>query len=108
MIHKCFPQRTHPNGCLDENGHCRFGYRHTVVQNKTTFDEKGFPKYKRSTEDDLNVVPHSAKLLIDWNGHCNVEFSGNTYLVVYLYKYLYKGPKKVRMQSKYLHVCQPF
>ena len=30
---------------------------------------------------------------MDWNGHCNVEYSAGVRCVLYLYKYLYKGPK---------------
>ena len=34
-------------------------------------------------------------LLMDWDGHVCLEFCGTTFCVLYLYKYLYKGSKKV-------------
>ena len=33
-----------------------------------------------------------------WDGHANVEYSGSTYTVLYLYKYLFKGAKKVSVR----------
>jgi hypothetical protein len=35
---------------------------------------------------------------LDWDGHANVEYAGNTQCVLYLYKYLYKGAKKVKLR----------
>lgn len=97
MVHTCYSQNTHVNGCLNAAGVCRFGYTHTIKQNKTTFDSKGFPQYCRPSDKDSNIVPHVPSLLEDWDGHCNVEFSGSTFMVVYLYKYLFKGPKRVSL-----------
>ena len=42
------------------------------------------------------VVPNNRDLLLDWEGHINVEYAGSTYSVLYLYKYLFKGNKKVK------------
>jgi ATP-dependent DNA helicase PIF1 len=36
--------------------------------------------------------------MIDYKAHHNVEFCGETYAVLYLYKYLFKGNQKVSMQ----------
>jgi hypothetical protein len=55
----------------------------------------GYPVYSRPRDEDLTVVPHNRQLLLDWGGHINVEFCGNSYAVMYLYKYLFKGNKKV-------------
>jgi len=35
--------------------------------------------------------------LLDWNGHINVAFCGKSYVVLYLYKYLFKGNKKIKI-----------
>jgi hypothetical protein len=35
-------------------------------------------------------------LLLDHDGHINCEYAGSTYTVMYLYKYLFKGNKKVQ------------
>ncbi len=48
-----------------------------------SFDEKGYPVYKRPTKDDLRVVPHNKEILFDWNGHANLEFCGRTYAVAW-------------------------
>ena len=40
-----------------------------VVPNATSFDPKGFSKYKRQTIKSLQVVPHNRALFKDWNGH---------------------------------------
>jgi hypothetical protein len=41
-----------------------------------------------STEEDFRVVPH-------WEGHKNVEYAGTSNSVLYLYKYLFKGNRKI-------------
>ena len=85
------------NGCLDKNGQCKKGFMKNVVREKTTFSKEGFPLYRRRKVEDLNIVPYNRQITLDWGGHCNVEFSGLTYTVLYLYKYLFKGPSKVHL-----------
>jgi len=87
MIHKCSSGTV--NSCLDSNGQCSKHYTKNKIQPVTTFDERGFPEYKRCHEKSLKVVPHNRKILEDWNGHANVEFAGSTFLVLYLYKVQY-------------------
>ena len=38
----------------------------------------------------------TADMLLDWGAHLNLEFCGSTYTALYLYKYLFKGNKKVK------------
>ena len=96
MIHKC---SIAANGCKDSpTCKCKRGYEDTAIQDKTTFDERGFPVYRRDFECDLDVVPHNRSLILDWDGHANTEYAGNTQCVLYLYKYLYKGAKKVKLR----------
>lgn len=38
------------------------------------------------TNRDANVVAHNRKMLLLFNGHVNVEFSGTVNLIMYLYK----------------------
>ena len=96
MIHKC---STAINGCKNSTTcKCKRGYDDTLIQSETTFDDRGFPVYKRDYDCDLDVVPHNKFLLLDWNGHANVEYAGNSQCVLYLYKYLYKGAKKVKLR----------
>ena len=46
------------------------------------------------------VVQHNRQILLDWDGHACIDFAMNTHCVMYMYKYAYKGAKKVRMQLK--------
>jgi len=87
MIHKCSSGTV--NSCLDSNGQCSKHYTNNKIQAKTTFDERGFPEYRRRTVRSLKVVPHNRKILEAWNGHANVEFAGSTFLVLYLYKVIH-------------------
>jgi len=116
MIHTCSSGT--PNSCLNDQGECAKHFTCNIIQNKTTFNERGFPEYKRTDPKSLKVVPHNKKILIEWNGHANVEFAGSTFLVIYLYKvrfhfysfflcfhdyyvyfkYLNKGAKKAKLK----------
>lgn len=86
------------NGCLDKNGRCTKGYHDTVQTDTTYFDERGFAIYKRPRSADLLVLPHNRKALEDWQGHIYIDYSASVYTVLYLYKYLFKGAKKVKMR----------
>ena len=93
MIHKCYKG---DGGCLDEKtGQCSRGFSMNYPQDRTTLDERGFPHYKRNKDENCRVVSHSVNILLDLNAHVNVEYTGSTYCVIYLYKYLFKGRKKV-------------
>jgi hypothetical protein len=89
MLHKCAHTS---NGCKKTaDSACKRGYDITYTKDATIFNDKGFPLYKRTAECDLKVVATNHALLLDWNGHVNVEFAGNARCVLYLYDYLYKG-----------------
>ena len=49
-----------------------------------------------STEEDLRVIPHNRELLLDWERPINVEYVGTNNSVLYLYKYLFKGNRKIK------------
>ena len=93
MVHVC---SNAVNGCLDQHGNCKRGYRTRDTMGQTTIDENGYPKYRRPNREDLKVVPHNREVLLDWDGHINVEYAGSSYTVLYLYKYLFKGNKKLK------------
>jgi hypothetical protein len=42
--------------------------------------------------DDLRVVPYNLQMMMDWDSHINVKYSGSGHCVQYLYKYCFKGP----------------
>ena len=58
----------------------------------------------------MKVVPHNKLILLDWDGHCNVEYAGSARGVLYLYGYLFKGQKKVSLflESAPLDQAQAF
>ena len=98
MVHKCYKG---DGGCLHEKiGICNHGFTQNVIQDRTSIDDHGYLHYKRKTDADLNIVPHNVNILLDWNGHANVEYSGSSYCIIYLYKYLFKGRKKVTTVKK--------
>jgi hypothetical protein len=82
------------NGCLDKKGKCRRHYDDMKI-GSTYFNDKGYVVYGRGS-DDLRVVPHNVEILLDWDGHINVEYASSTYSMMYLYKYIFKGAKKVK------------
>jgi hypothetical protein len=45
-------------------------------------------------ECDLKIVPYNLQMIMDWDSHCNVEYSGSAYCALYMYKYCYKGAAK--------------
>lgn len=86
MIHQC-SQR-----CIRHNK-CHWNYpRH--IQENTVIDEMGYVYYRRRTENDINVVPYNAFLLLKLNSHINVEVASTSHVISYLYKYIYKGPNR--------------
>ena len=68
--------------------------------------ENGYPQYRRQkniniskrNELDLRVVSHNREIVMDWYGHANLEFVGAANVILYLYKYLFKGSKNKKMQ----------
>lgn len=91
MIHRCSAY------CLN-NGHCRKGFGINKVIESSQVDHKGFPIHKRLTQDDFNVVPTHDKMIIDWNGHINHEPAAQSFTVLYLFKYLFKGNQKMEIE----------
>ncbi len=47
--------------------------------------------YRRRTKNYLLIVPYNQQMMMDWDSHINVEYSGSAYCALYLYKYCYKG-----------------
>ena len=53
-------------------------------QNRTTFDDRGYPLYRRSVED-CDIVPYTPRLLLTLNAHINVEVSATVNVVSYMF-----------------------
>jgi hypothetical protein len=95
MSHKCAPLHV-PNGCVDKDTLlCKRGYSNLEPILVTTLDENGYPIYRR--RHALRIIPHNRDVLLDWGGHANVEYAGSCYSVLYLFKYLHNGNKKVKV-----------
>jgi hypothetical protein len=58
-------------------------------------DVKNRIVYQRRMICDLMIVPYNLQIMMDWDSHINVEFSGSAYCALYMYKYCYKGAAKV-------------
>jgi hypothetical protein len=88
--HKC---ATAINGCKKEaNDECRRGYNRTDTILETFVNQQtNRIVYRRRMLCDLKIVPYNLHMMMDWDSHINVEYSGSAYCALYLYKYCYKG-----------------
>jgi hypothetical protein len=91
--HKC---ATAINGCKREaDDRCRRGYGCSDVILDTYVNETtNRIVYRRRMECDLMIVPYNLQMMMDWDSHINVEYSGSAYCALYLYKYCYKGASR--------------
>ena len=39
----------------------------------------------------MKIVPYNLQMILDWDSHLNIEYSGSAYCALYMYKYCYKG-----------------
>jgi hypothetical protein len=88
---------------------CQYNFPH-AIKPESTFNDRGMsecihhcinlPMYclsgyfepRRRKADDSNIVLHVPYLILKYDCHINVEYSGSVSLFQYLYKYFYKGP----------------
>ena len=85
----------HTRACLDDNGRCRKNFPKPLVE-RTYIDDQGYVHYWRCSREDQMVVPHNRHLLLLVESHFNVEVSCTVILIMYLYKYIFKGPDRAR------------
>ncbi len=92
QIHAC--KETLCGGPQAPTGQCRKGF--PAPLSSTTHHEEGNLRYsyKRISEADRWVVPYNAKLLLLWEGHCNVQYCTGTGLASYISKYVTKAEPK--------------
>ena len=104
MVHECHDQ---VNGCLVD-GICKRKYSDQTVPT-TYIDDDGYPQYSRPNIEDCYIVPHVKQMLLDDPDgcHCNTEFCGSTYCIIYLYKYLFKGNRKLELTLNNLDDVHP-
>ncbi len=84
--HKC---ATAINECKKEaNDECRRGYKRTDTILETFVNEQtNGIVYRQRMECDLKIVLYNLHMMMDWDSHINVEYSGSAYCALYLYKY---------------------
>jgi hypothetical protein len=84
---------------------CKRRYDDVEISNISIL-ENGYPQYRRQKKfdaskrdkKDLRVVSHNREIFNDWKGHTNFEFVGSANVILYLYKYLFKGAKNKKME----------
>ena len=100
----------HTHACLDENRHCRKNFPKPLVE-RTYIDDRGYVHYRCRSPEDQWVVPHNCHLLLLLESHFNVEVSEvscTVNLIMYLYKYIFKGPDRARyLQCTLLYISIP-
>ncbi|CAM9926560.1 unnamed protein product, partial [Phaeothamnion confervicola] len=95
-------------GCLI-NGRCLRHFPRPFAE-RTTIGDDSYPIYRRSNNDRVValprgrrvdnrwVVPHNRYLTKRFDAHINVEICNGIGAVKYLYKYVYKGSDRARVQ----------
>ena len=61
------------------------------MNRETYIDDAGYAHYRRRHPADSNVVPYNPQILLEFDCHVNVELASSVTLIMYLYKYIYKG-----------------
>jgi hypothetical protein len=57
-------------------------------------------------ECDLKILLYNLQMIMDWDLHVNVEYSGSAYCTLYLYEYCYKGAarrEQIDLESEQAH-----
>lgn len=90
MIHKHYPDRCYRTETEKAQQKCHYKYP-KPANGETYINDAGYPQYRRRHECDQNVVPYNRQMLQDFDCHINVELAASVTLIMYLYKYLYKG-----------------
>ena len=77
------------------------------LRNETIIEESGIVNYRRRNStfhvekegiklDNRFVVPYNKELCLKFHAHINVEICSQSMLIKYLFKYLTKGPDRIR------------
>ena len=76
--------------CCNQKGKCLYSFLQPV-QPETKVDEYGRVKYRRRSEQDAWIASYIPALLKLMQCHIYVDVCSTTNVVLYLYKYMYKG-----------------
>lgn len=91
MLHRC-------SAYCCSKGSCEKGFGNKQINLQNRIDSKGFPVHKRLAAIDFNIVPTHDLMIQDWDGHINHEPAAQAFTVLYLFKYLFKGNKKLNLE----------
>jgi hypothetical protein len=70
----------------DINAECKRGYSRSEYVLETSVNKvTNRVIYGRRTKKDLLIVPYNLQMMMDWDSHINVEYSGSAYCALYLY-----------------------
>jgi hypothetical protein len=83
------------NGCKkDISDRCRRGYSRMETINEIYVNQlTDRVVYRRRHHDYLRVVPYNLQMMMYWDSHINVKYSGSGHYCVQ-YLYLYERPKE--------------
>jgi len=115
MTHGPCGARNPNSPCMEVNKltgdkYCKKHHPHKL-RDETIINGKGYPEYRRRDMperlfrgkgrfliDNTWIVPHNLWLTTKYNAHINVEVCSSVAAVKYLYKYVYKGHDKTKVQ----------
>ncbi len=83
--HRC---ATAIHGCKkDATNLCKCGYSCREMISETYVNQvTNRIVYQHRIESNLKIVPYNLQMIMDWDSHINVEYSGSAYCALYLYK----------------------
>ena len=83
---KKFPKQFRKETTIEENGFVNYKHRDTIY----------YAQKEGIKLDNRYVVPYNLKLCQAFYAHINVEICSQSMLIKYLFKYLTKGPDRIR------------
>lgn len=106
MIHGPCGERNDKSPCMnEEKTKCTKHYPKKFAE-QSTYGANGYPEYRRRNNgqtifsesfgeiDNCWVVPYNPFLAAKYNAHINVESCTSGNAILYLFKYVYKGPTR--------------
>ena len=95
QVHNCRPERCFSGNNGSANPACKYGFPFKE-QGKECLDVSGIRLlYKRSSQEDLNIVPYNLPILLTWFGHMNIQRVTSGGWEVYHAKYVSKADLKL-------------
>ena len=91
QVHNCRPERCFSGSKGSASPACKYGFPFKE-QEEECLDESGIRLlYKRTFQEDMNIVPYNLPILLMWFGHMNIQRVTSGGWEVYLAKYVSKA-----------------